>query len=70
MARVWTARQNVHYNDALELMKHPPAGVRIQVFSPLRRLPVGSFTVERKLIEAALLLGYDEALAQAKTTKR
>jgi len=66
VAQVWTARQNVNYNDALELMKHPPAGVRIQVFSPLRPLPVGSFTVEPKRIEAALILGHDEALAQAK----
>jgi predicted patatin/cPLA2 family phospholipase len=66
VARVWTARQNVNYNAALELMKHPPAGVRIQVFSPLRRLPVGSFTIEPKRIEAALVLGHDEALAQAK----
>jgi hypothetical protein len=40
--------------------------VRIQVFSPLRPLPVGSFTVEQKRIAAALALGHDEALAQAK----
>jgi predicted patatin/cPLA2 family phospholipase len=66
VARVWTARQNVNYNDALDLMKHPPAGVRIQVFSPLRPLPVGSFTIEPKRIEAALALGHDEALEQAK----
>ncbi len=66
MARVWTARQNVYYNAALELIKHPPAGVRIQVYSPLRRLPVGSFTIEPKRIEAALILGHDEALEQAK----
>jgi predicted patatin/cPLA2 family phospholipase len=65
VAQVWTARQNVSYNDALELMKHPPTGVRIQVFSPLRPLPVGSFTVEQKRIDAALVLGHDEALAQA-----
>jgi len=69
VARVWTAGQNVNYNAALELMKHPPAGVRIQVFSPLRRLPVGSFTIEPKRIEAALVLGHDEALEQAKTLK-
>jgi predicted patatin/cPLA2 family phospholipase len=66
VARVWTARQNVNYNAALELIKHPPAGVRIRVFSPLRRLPVGSFTIEPKRIEAALILGHDEALEQAK----
>ena len=47
VARVWTARQNVNYNAALELMKHPPPGVRIQVFSPLRPLPVGSLPSSR-----------------------
>jgi predicted patatin/cPLA2 family phospholipase len=64
VARVWTARQNVNYNAALELMKRPPAGVRIRVFRPLRPLPVGSFTIDRKRIEAALALGHDEAIQQ------
>jgi predicted patatin/cPLA2 family phospholipase len=64
VARVWTARQNVNYNAALDLMKQPPAGVRIQVFRPLRPLPVGSFSVKPKEIAAALILGHDEALQQ------
>jgi len=64
VARVWTARQNVNYNDALELMKQPPVGIRLRVFRPLRSLPVGSFTVERKQIAAALAMGHDEALQQ------
>ena len=64
VARVWTARQNVHYNAALDLMKQPPAGIRIQVFRPLRPLPVGSFSVEQKQIIAALVLGREEALQQ------
>jgi predicted patatin/cPLA2 family phospholipase len=67
VAQVWTARQNVNYNAALEFMKQPPAGVRIQVFCPLRPLPVGSLTIGRKRIAAALALGHDEALEQAKT---
>ena len=66
VARVWTARQNLHYNAALDLMKAPPPGIRIQVFRPLRPLPVGSFTVEQKRIAAALVLGHDEALQQVK----
>jgi len=66
VARVWTARQNVHYNAALDLMKQPPTSVRIQVYFPLRPLPVGSFTVEPERIQAALALGYDEALERAK----
>ncbi len=64
VAKVWTARQNVHYNAALDLMKEPPAGIRIRVFRPLRPLPVGSFTIEQKKIAAALALGHDEALQQ------
>jgi predicted patatin/cPLA2 family phospholipase len=64
VARVWTARQNVHFNTAMELMQRPPAGVRIRVFRPLRPLPVGTFTIDRKRIEAALALGHDEAILQ------
>jgi predicted patatin/cPLA2 family phospholipase len=64
VARVWTAQQNVNYNAALDLMKQPPAGVRIRVYRPLRPLPVGSFSIEPKQIAAALLLGHDEALKQ------
>jgi len=64
VAQVWTARQHVTYNAALDLMKHPPAGVRIQVFRPLRPLPVGSFAVEPKRIAAALLMGHNDALEQ------
>jgi predicted patatin/cPLA2 family phospholipase len=67
VARVWTARQNVNYNAALDLMKQPPAGVRIRVFRPLKPLPVGSFTIEPKRIAAALALGHDEALQQMAT---
>ena len=64
VARVWTARQNVNYNAALDLMKQPPPGIRIEVFRPFRPLPVGSFTIEPKQIAAALILGHDEALQQ------
>ena len=64
VARAWTTRQNLNYNAALDLMHRPPAGIRLQVFRPLRPLPVGSFTVEQKQITAALVLGHDEALHQ------
>ena len=67
VARAWTARQNVNYNAALDLMKQPPAGILIQVFRPLRPLPVGSFSIEPKQIAAALTLGHDEALQQIET---
>ena len=64
VARVWTARQNLNYNAALDLMKNPPPGIQIRVFRPIRPLPVGSFTIERKRIAAAVALGHDEALQQ------
>jgi predicted patatin/cPLA2 family phospholipase len=64
VAEVWTARQNIKYSDALDLMKNPPAGVRIRVFRPMRPMPVGSFTAQKKLISAALTLGHDEAVLQ------
>ena len=64
VAEVWTARQNLNYNDALDLMKQPPAGIRFRVFRPLRPMPVGSFTAEQQKIAATLILGHDEALQQ------
>ena len=69
VAEVWTARQNVNYNTALDLMKSPPAGIHIQVFRPLRPLSVGSFTAEPKQIAAALISGHDEALQQTEITE-
>jgi hypothetical protein len=54
----------VNYNAALDLMKQPPPGIRIQVFRPIKPMPVGSFTVEPKNIAAALALGHDEAVRQ------
>ena len=65
LARTWTTRQCQNYNAALDLMKQPPAGVRILVFCPLRPLPVGPFTVAQKRIDAALASGHDEALQQS-----
>jgi predicted patatin/cPLA2 family phospholipase len=64
VARAWTTGQCQKYNDALDLMKQPPAGVRLQVFRPIRPLPVGAFTIVQSRIEAALTLGHDEALEQ------
>ncbi|MFA6546910.1 MAG: DUF6363 domain-containing protein, partial [Limisphaerales bacterium] len=69
VAEVWTARQNLNYNDALDLMKQPPAGIRFRVFRPLRPMPVGSFTAEQQKIAATLILGHDEALQQMEGMK-
>ena len=66
VARAWTAGQCLKYNAALNLMTQPPAGVRLRVFRPIRPLPVGALTIAQKRIEAALVLGHDEALEQAK----
>jgi hypothetical protein len=49
-------------------MRKPPMGVRIQVFRPLRPMPVDSFTINPKRIEAALKLGHDEAFEQLEAT--
>jgi predicted patatin/cPLA2 family phospholipase len=68
VARAWTTRQCVKYNAALDLIKQPPAGVRIRVFQPLRPLRVGAFTNGQKSIDAALVLGHDEALQQIAVT--
>jgi len=67
VARAWTIEQCLKYNAALDLMKQPPAGVRVRVFRPIRPLPVGALTIARKRIEAALVLGHDEALEQLKS---
>jgi predicted patatin/cPLA2 family phospholipase len=64
VARAWTDRQSLKYNAALDLIKQPPAGVRLRVFSPLRPLAVGALTIEQKRIDAALASGHDEALQQ------
>ena len=64
VALAWTARQYLVYNAALDLMKQPPPGIRLQVFRPFRPLPVGPFTTAQKRIDAALASGHDEALAQ------
>jgi predicted patatin/cPLA2 family phospholipase len=69
VAQVWTAEQNVNYNTAIDLIRQPPPGVRIHVFNPLRAMPVGAFTVDQKLIAAALALGHDEASQQFEEMK-
>lgn len=63
-AEAWTTRQYLHYNAALELIKQPPPRIRLQVFSPVKSLSIGTFTNARKRIEAAVDCGYSEALEQ------
>jgi predicted patatin/cPLA2 family phospholipase len=64
VAHAWTRKQFRVYNAALDLMKEPPPGIRLQVFRPFRPMRLGAFTNAQKLIEAALVSGYDEALEQ------
>jgi len=68
LAVAWTKRQHLVYNAALDLMKQPPPGIRLQVFRPLKPLPVGRFTTAQRRIDAALVSGHDEALAQLAVT--
>ena len=64
VAHVWTRKQHQVYNAALDLMKQPPPGIRLQVFRPFRPLKIGYLTNAQKQIEAALVSGHDEALEQ------
>jgi predicted patatin/cPLA2 family phospholipase len=64
VAQAWTAHQNLNYNAALSLIKQPPPGIQIRVFQPLKRLPIGPFSIDPKRIAAALVLGHDDALEQ------
>ena len=64
VAEAWTVRQCVRYNAAIDLLKQPPPGIRLQVFSPLKPMRIGTFTNARKRIDAAVECGYSEALEQ------
>jgi predicted patatin/cPLA2 family phospholipase len=68
VARVWTSRQHLAYNAALDLIKQPPPGIRLMVFRPLKPMPVGPFTTAQKRIDAALASGRAEALEQLPAT--
>ena len=68
VARVWTSGQHRAYNAALDLIKQPPAGIRLMVFRPLKPMPVGPFTTAQKRIDAALASGRAEALEQLLAT--
>jgi len=70
VARALSERQHVRYNGALEFINHPPPGIRLQVFCPVRPLPVGLFTIAQRRIDAALASGYDEALEQVAVVER
>jgi predicted patatin/cPLA2 family phospholipase len=65
VARVWTSRQHVAYNKAIELIRQPPPGVRLLVFRPLKPMSVGPFTTAQKRIEAAIACGQAEASQHA-----
>lgn len=64
LAYVWTTKQSVSYNAALDLLKQPPPGIRLKVFSPVKPLTVRAFTNAKKRIAAAVDCGYNEALEQ------
>lgn len=64
VASTWTTRQHVQYNAAMDLIRQPPEGVRVQIYSPLKPMPVRALTAAKKSIQAALLLGRLEASQQ------
>ena len=69
VAHVWAKEQCVNYNSALDLLKQPPPGVRLQVFSPVKPLSIGCFTNTPKRIIAAVECGYNEALVQLRASQ-
>jgi predicted patatin/cPLA2 family phospholipase len=62
-AKTWM-RRHVVYNDALDLLLNPPAGVRLRVLRPMRPLPVTRFTDDSNRLRAAVELGQAEAYQQ------
>lgn len=64
VAQVWAKEQCVNYNSALDLLKQPPPGIHLRVFSPLKPLSIGGFTNTPERIIAAVESGYNEALEQ------
>lgn len=68
VARVWTKQQSVQYNRSMNLLKQPPPGIRLRVFSPVKPLPIGSFTNAPRRVVAAVEAGYNEALEQLRRT--
>lgn len=69
VARAWTDQQHLKYNAAMNLIQHPPTGIRLRVFHPMKPMPVGTLTIAKKRIHAALCLGRDEALQQFALTE-
>jgi predicted patatin/cPLA2 family phospholipase len=69
VARTWTTQQYASYNSALDLLKQPPPGIRLQVFSPVKPMTISSFTNARKRIAAAVDCGYAEAAEQLRVSK-
>jgi len=70
LAHAWTRKQFRVYNAALDLIKQPPPGIRLQVFRPFRPMRLGAFTNAQKRVEAALISGHDEALEQLTASTR
>ena len=70
VARAWTDQQHLRYNAAMDLIRQPPAGIRLRVFHPMKPMPVGTLTIAKKRIHAALCSGRDEALQQFAPTEQ
>lgn len=62
-AEAWINR-HIHYNASLDLVDHPPAGIRLRVLRPMRPLPVTRFTDDSNRLRAAVTNGHDEAFEQ------
>jgi predicted patatin/cPLA2 family phospholipase len=63
VAAAWH-RQHQIYQASLDILAHPPAGVRVRALYPRQPLPVERFTNECELVSAAVEQGRAEVLGQ------
>jgi predicted patatin/cPLA2 family phospholipase len=63
VAEAWM-RRHQGYNESLDLLAHPPVGVRIRMLRPMKPLPVTRFTDDSRRLRAAVDRGQEEATEQ------
>jgi predicted patatin/cPLA2 family phospholipase len=58
------ANQHIQFNESMELLAHPPSGIRIRVFSPMKPMRVNGLTRNRTRLHEAVAAGREEAARQ------
>jgi predicted patatin/cPLA2 family phospholipase len=67
-AAVAWRRSHYAVEDSLDLIFHPPAGIRLHVVRPQKPLSVQRFTEEADAVRAAVGIGYVEAMNQLQSS--